>query len=332
MSRIQSTPKAGKLRRRKVSRGADSRGTSLSRMLGWVVLTVVIAVGGALTMSVCEGRVLTGRTGAAPQRMELTISPKPDWMPDALADHISTSLLPRGVSYYSKDLTDRVWARAIPNAWVRRVHRVSKHLNPDAGRAIVEVQAEFRMPVAMVKCESIYAYLDEEGYRLPASQVPQWAAWRRGDPDNREYYLARELVPADMVVSRIHYMVVEGARHKPPGVGDRWTGDDIAAGLDLVKLVAPKPYAYQITEIDVRNFVGRIDPDQPHLRMWAQFGRSNPTDIRFGRFPRPDGDYVVSPERKLSYLDQYAQDHGGSLAGADRHIDLRYDQLHVSIN
>ena len=41
---------------------------------------------------------------------------------------------------------------------------------------------------------------------------------------------------------------------------------------------------------------------------------------------------MVSPERKISYLDQYAEDHGGNLAGVNRYIDLRYDELHVSLD
>ena len=44
------------------------------------------------------------------------------------------------------------------------------------------------------------------------------------------------------------------------------------------------------------------------------------------------GDYVVSPERKLSYIDQYVARNGGRLAGINTYLDLRYDQLHVSIN
>jgi len=323
--------KTSKSRTYRFPRGAEG-GSPMTRLLGWVVLTVMVAAGGALGLSALEGRVLTGRIGAAPLGMDVSLAPKPDWMPDALARRITSGLLPPGVGYYSKDLTERVRTRALANPWVRRVNRVAKYLDHETRRGVVEVEAEFRMPVAKVKCESMYAYLDEEGYRLPAAQVPTWAAWDRKTPNVRSYYITRDEVPPGMVASRIHYMVIEGAQAQPPEVGRKWPGEDMAAGLALVKLVAPKPYAYQITEIDVRNFDGRIDPDQPHLRMWAQFGRFNPTDIRFGRFPRPDGDYVVSPQRKLSYLDQYAQDHEGFLAGRNRYIDLRYDQLHVSIN
>ncbi len=100
----------------------------------------------------------------------------------------------------------------------------------------------------------------------------------------------------------------------------------------MLRLVHNKPYANQITAIDVRNFAGRISRAEPHLRMYAQVGQGGSTDIRFGRFPLPGGDYVISPERKLSYLDEYAEDHGGQLAGLNRYIDLRYDELHVSIN
>lgn len=307
------------------------RGRRLAGIVGGVGVVLLLAVCGAVGMSLLEGRVLSGQAVDAPVRLRARLSARPDWMPQDLADQIVTTMLPTGASYYDRQLTDNVRSRAMANPWIRKVLRVSKYPSKQPGTATVSLDAEFRMPIAKAEADDGYVYLDAEGYRLPARQVPQWAASADGASSKLAYYIERGDIPAGLVARRIHYIVVQGAEARPPAVGRQWPGDDMAAGLALVCLVATKPYAYQITAVDVRNFGGRIDSHEPQLRLWAQLGRSRPTDIRFGRFPRPDGDYVVSPQRKMSYLDQYVEDHG-RLAGVNRYLDLRYDELRISVN
>ena len=109
--------------------------------------------------------------------------------------------------------------------------------------------------------------------------------------------------------------------------------DDLLAGLRLVQLVGTRPYYAQISLVDVRNHACRITKNEPELRMYAQVGQGKATDIRFGRFPAPGGgDYIISPQRKMSYLDDYVADHQGWLAGRHSYLDLRFDELHVSLN
>jgi len=295
-------------------------------------------------MSFLEGQVLSGRAAEAPMAVHAVLSPRPDWMPQTVARQIEASLLPEGANYYDKHLADAVRDRALANPWVRRVMRVTKYpgdhgtAKPNApglerhpGIATIEIEAEFRMPIAKAPAESGYAYLDAEGYRLPALQVAQWAGAPAADPSHMAYYVARTDIPRGAAARRIHYIEVQGAEAPPPAVGKQWPGQDVAAGLTLVCLVAPKPYAYQVTVVDVRNFAGRLARGECHLKMLAQIGNSTPTEIRFGRFPRPEGDYVVSPERAMSYLDEYVRTHG-CLAGLNKYLDLRYDELHVSVN
>ena len=56
------------------------------------------------------------------------------------------------------------------------------------------------------------------------------------------------------------------------------------------------------------------------------------TDVRFGRLPGCAIDCIVSPRRKIWYLDDYAANHNGRIAGINSYLDLRYDNLHVSLN
>ena len=94
----------------------------------------------------------------------------------------------------------------------------------------------------------------------------------------------------------------------------------------LLKLLLAKPYVNQVAEIDIRNHAGRVDRNDPHIRIKARLNGEQETDIRFGRFCDPRGDWEVSAERKLQYLDRFYADHG-RLAGAAIYIDLRYDHL-----
>jgi len=307
-------------------------GPGWNRPAAWLMVVLFLAAAGAFGLTFMEGRVLSGRTGGQPSRLEVGLRSPPAWMPESLVSRIAAAVLPPGARYYDPELAEKVRRVAQMHPWIKRVVRVEKYPTDNPSVAAVDIEAVFRMPVAKVRAERGLAYVDAEGYRLPAEQVPLWAEARCAEDGRRRYYLDPQGAAAGTELSAVHYMMIEGVAAPAPAVGEKWPGEDIAAGLKLVELVSNRPYAYQITAVDVSNFGGRLDPAEPHLRMWAQVGRLRPTCIKFGRLPRPDGDYVVSPRRKLSYLDQYAADHDGQLAGLCRYIDLRYDHLHVSIN
>jgi hypothetical protein len=54
------------------------------------------------------------------------------------------------------------------------------------------------------------------------------------------------------------------------------------------------------------------------------------TEILFGQFPGLEAPSEIPSDRKMLYLDHYAKSHGGLLAGKNRQLDLRYDDLHIS--
>ena len=309
-----------------------------TRPLMWAGLTVLLGGVAVGALHVLEGRVLAGRTASVPAETRIKLAARPNWMPESIAAQIAATFLPPSAKYYDKDLPDDVRRRAAANPWVRRVIRVEKYLADPAKHprvAIVEVEADFRMPVARVPAAPSFACVDAEGVRLPSEQVPKWASTSRARPGGTPqttFYLTRDESPPGRALSRVHYVVVDGVTAPPPPLGQRWEGDDLAAGLRLVALISSKPYAWQITAVDVRNYGGRESQSEPHLRMYAQTGRTRRTDLRFGRFRAPEGDYNVRQGDKMSYLDEYVADHNGQLAGVNRYLDLRYDELHVSID
>ncbi len=265
----------------------------------------------------------------------------PTWMPARTANEIVATFDVAGMTFDDDNLADIVRRRAENNPWVARVMEVTRQLTEETGAGVVTVHCEFRRPVAKLMLSSDVsvidrntAYLDAGGVRLPAWQAAKYEAWVRPTAEAQARWMPfvwRENVPSGATVRTIHYPSIRGARGNAPTEGERWTDGDVAAGLRLVALLADRAYADQITVMDVRNYDGRISPNEPHLRMWAQVGQGRPTDIRFGRFPSSDEDYVVTPQRKVSYLDQYVQQNAGRLAGLHRYVDLRYDQGYASL-
>jgi hypothetical protein len=97
--------------------------------------------------------------------------------------------------------------------------------------------------------------------------------------------------------------------------------------LRLATLLRGRSYYRQIATIDVRNHGQRIGTAYPQIKMLARRPRGPATEIIFGRFPHPQGDYNVPTRRKLAYLDRLAADHGGSLTALAESVDLRTDDL-----
>ena len=307
----------------------------LGRTLARLVLSVGAIIAAAVGMRALGHHVLKlEAASSAPLRVRLVDCPV--WMPKSLAADISRGLIPAGASASQPDLTERVYARAMASPWIKSVGRVRKRPTADPRVAAVEVLAGYHRVVARVQVGRGYAYVSDAGVRLPAHEVPKYEAITSPHPDappRGESYIRKSDIPSGVWARPVHYILICGVTGAAPPVGKAWHGADLADGVRLENLVNSRKYARQILVVDLRNHNGRIDSNAPHLRMYAQTTRGRSTDIRFGQFPIPGGgDYVVSPQRKLSYIDQYVARNGGRLAGINAYIDLRYDQLHVSIN
>ena len=310
---------------------------SVTNIALWAGAAVVLAGVAVFGMRALQQRVLANRYQGARGQVRISLARKPAWMPDSLAARIAADLTPPEASLADSELAPRVYELAVANPWVMRVDRVQIQPQPDGG-GVVRAELAYRRPVARVRIDLQYVYVDAAGHRLPMSQVPMYVITQRdgGGKMVRQFsYLSWGEVPAAWrpYARRIHYAVIDGVAAPPPSQGQLWASDDLHAGLQLVQLTYGRPYHCQISLIDVRNHRGRISTNQPELRMYAQVGRGRATDIRFGRFPAPTGgDYVISPQRKLSYLDEYVAARDGRLAGLNDYLDLRFEQLHVSVN
>lgn len=255
----------------------------------------------------------------------------PEWMPATTAKSIAQSVQPDGGDLNDWKLTERAYEAAAANPWIRRVVRVEKRITDDPRIGVLEIHAEYRKPFARVSLKDgrSYAYVSDDACRLP-DEVPQFVAWIPGFDGHvgrKVYFLNEQEVPPSLSAVGVHYVIIKGVAGQMPPVGRRWEGEDIVEGLRLVALVWSRPYANQVAEVDVRNVGWRASGREPQLRLVARKANGPETIVLFGRFPDPEGDWVVPPERKLHNLDLYVRNNHGTLAGLVSRIDIQGDNL-----
>ncbi|HUS48003.1 MAG TPA: hypothetical protein VM098_07785 [Phycisphaerae bacterium] len=309
--------------------GVDAeRRSSFARKCGIVLAWFAVIACCAWGMAALEQRV-----SVHPQRKGVAVRVRlcgvPEWMPAELAGTIAESILPESADLNDWGLTEQAFSRAAANPWIRKVCRVEKRLTEDPRVGVLEVHAEYRKPAALVRLKGgSYAYVSDDAHRLP-DEVPQWVAKLPagpGKPENIAYFLRESDVPPGIRCVGVHYVVIDGVAHDPPEPGHRWGSDDILDGLKLIAILWDRPSIIrQVKSVDVRNFSWRASKYEPQLRLIAQRGDEPETVILFGRFPNPEGDYVVPTERKLCNLDLYMTNHRGTLGGLARKIDLQTD-------
>jgi hypothetical protein len=81
---------------------------------------------------------------------------------------------------------------------------------------------------------------------------------------------------------------------RPAQVGERWDGTDVAAGLQLVKLLEGREWTHQVAEVDVSSYAD----DETLWLVTDKGGR-----ILWGRAPGDERGREVPASQKLSYLD-----------------------------
>ncbi|MGC9454346.1 MAG: hypothetical protein ACP5HU_05730 [Phycisphaerae bacterium] len=305
----------------------DERRGRLLRFCAWAFAIVAVVAGGAWGLKRLEQRVIA-RSTQADVKLAVRLAGRPGWMPTSVLERIAADMVADCGGYHQRDLTTNVYENALSEPWIRSVTRVRKYRS-DAGKlGVVEVEADYRRPIARAGSNGRYHYVDAEGVRLPDSEVPKYMMESNG---RREYFTGPAAMTTGAQPRRLHYIVIElHSEFDPsaPAVGQAWNSEALAEGLKLVGRVLDEPYADEITVVDVRNYRCREVSNEPELTMYAQTGRERHTRILFGRFPEPGGDFVIPPERKFTYLDSFYAENG-RLTGLARELDLRHDHLLV---
>jgi hypothetical protein len=236
----------------------------------------------------------------------IVLKNRPEWMGDYLAQQIVRSVRPTGMhSATDKQVLEETYAALQANPWVSDVNHVRRVYGEQPGDTI-EIDCEFRAPVALVKWGIYYWLVDGNGVKLP------------------EQYTA-DLVPKVVLDRnrRTAIRIIEGIGTPPPETGHRWPGDDLVAALDMIKLLFGRPYANDIVKIDVTNFAGRVDVREAQVVLVTIWD----TQVRWGRPVNAKDFFIEAPvARKLQDLqDVYAR--FGRVDAKQPWIDIRFDKI-----
>jgi len=239
--------------------------------------------------------------------LRIALVNKPVWMSDYLAQQIAETIPKNSGSAFDHDLLVRTVARLKKNPWISEVKQVRRVYGEKPGDTL-EVDCDYRAPIALVKWGQAYWLVDNDGYLLPEKYT---------DANLDKIVVGRD--------NRTTIRVIEGVRQPPPEAGRRWAGADLAAGLDLVKLFYGKLFLDEVTGVDVTNYGGRIRRSDPQLVLDTRYG----TQVWWGR-PLNTKDFFVevSAARKLEILRAVVQKDGRIDANRS-YLDVRYDNLLV---
>jgi hypothetical protein len=268
-------------------------------------VTVAALVVVVLSASVFGMKRYVERDVALPKAPPVVVlKNRPAWMTDFLAQQIAASVRPAGLhsAFDHQMLVDRV-AMLKTNPWIRNVRQVKRVYGKKAADTL-EIDCDYRAPIALVKWQRDYWLVDADGVKLPekfaAADVPKIVIGKDGHTNIR---------------------IVDGVQRPPPQPGRPWGGEDLIAGLEMVRRLYGLPYADQIVKVTVANFGGRVDYREAQLVLGTKFGK----EIRWGA-PIGAKSFEVRPEQKFEYLRRVYEEFGRADAGQEW-IDIRYDKI-----
>jgi hypothetical protein len=271
------------------------------------LLGVVIFVGGLVYLVVVTKNYVEQEVSGPVGPLRVALVNKPVWMSDYLAEQIAATVPKNSSSAFDHDLLVQTADKLRKNPWVSEVRQVRRVYGEQPGDTL-EVDCEFRAPIALVKWKEFYWLVDNDGYVLPEQFT---------DENLDKITIGRD--------GRTSIRVIQGVRQAPPESGKKWAGGDLAAGLDLVKLFYGKLYLDEVTAVDVSNFGGRVKRADPQLVLDTRYG----SQIWWGR-PLNTKDFFVEvpAARKLEILKAVVQQHG-RIDANQAYVDVRYDDFLV---
>jgi hypothetical protein len=282
----------------------------LRRALAHLGAAVVVLLAGGVAFALVERHV--EKDLAFPSKPPgIVLKARPAWMSDLVAQQIATQVAPRGAhSAFDHDMLVEITRMLKTNPWIMNVRSVRRVYGNAPGDTL-ELDCDFRTPAALVRTGSVYYLIDRNGVRLPEQYAPSEVERVVTTPNGH-----------------VNILVIEGvARPAPANAGQKWTGEDLRAGLDMAALLLDpmnQPFTHEIRKINVENFNGRRDAREAQLVLTTQYG----TQIRWGRPIKATDRFIeVDPGRKLDYLRRVVQEYGRVDANQPLGIDIRYDKV-----
>lgn len=237
----------------------------------------------------------------------LVLKNRPAWMSDFLAEQIIRSTRPIGAhSSFDHQLLVDVSHMMQSSPWVRSVREIRRAYTARPGDTI-EVDCDFRAPIALVKWKDYYWLVDQDGYKLPEQFTADQIERVMIDPTGKR-----------------QIRVIEGVATAPVQTGRKWPGEDLAAGLKLAMSIGSQPWSNSIVTIDVSNFAGRVDPREAQLSLLTNLH----TQIKWGQPLGASKSFFVEvpDQRKFQMLTQVQKEYG-RVDGGRPWIDIRFDRI-----
>jgi hypothetical protein len=272
----------------------------------WVALHFlgIIAAGVGIYFLVQQARKYVETDVSPPGgAIHVVLLHRPGWMTDSLASEIAAVVPRTDHGIFDPNLLPTTVNKLKSCPWVRNVNSVRRSYGTEPGNMLL-VDCDYRVPIAVVEWKNSYWLIDNDGTKLSeefsAAQLPNLV----NGPDGS-----------------VNIRIIRGVEKAPPTAGRQWMGNDLIAGLDLVKLFYGKNYLNDVDTIDVSNFGGRLDRGSPQLTLQTKFG----TSIWWGR-PVNAKDYFkeIPTLRKLQTL-KLAVAKLGRIDAGRSYFDIRYE-------
>jgi len=259
--------------------------------LAWAAATAVLCAGFAqLTMFLPD---LARRPEYRLAIDQIRVTQLPHWVPADLVEQVVTRAnLPREVSVLDDELLRDIAEAFALHPWVEQVVSVRKRFPP-----AIEVEVEYRRPVAMVESRRGTYPIDKHGVVLPGQDFS--------------------------VAATRQYPLVTGARSTPQGApGTEWGDPIITDAAAIADALGPHWKKLALLRIECPASPARDDSLDDGVYQIAALGGSR---IIWGQPPGSNHPAELDAETKIQRLLEYAQrfgafgpDHGPFL------IDIRH--------
>lgn len=281
--------------------------SKVNRRRRWLV-AFIAAISLSLGVAAIAGlrSVVEKRYARPPTAPRVVLVDQPAWMSQELMEQIVDTARPVGVhSVFDRQLLMDTAQALAASPWIKQVRQVRRTYVNGPGDTL-EVDCIYRVPTALVQWQSYYWLVDGDGVKLPAMYSSQQLPRAMAGPDGE-----------------LTLRVIQGVTHTPGRAGKPWIGEDLAAGLEVVKLLSGQPFAEELPIVDVANFNGRRDPQAAQIVLITRYN----TQIRWGRPPSAKDYFVEVPvsQKLQSLADIYQYMH--RVDAGQPWIDVRFDQV-----
>lgn len=263
-----------------------------------------------LGLGIHASRDIADRSTAKPETgIKVELLNAPVWMNDELRQRIVQVATPVSIkSSLDHDQVKEIAQILSAEPWIKKVNRVQRVYGNAPGDTL-QVDCDFRAPVALVQDEGWFWMVDAEGVKLP------------------ERFTKEELskVAIGRGLEKVQLRVVTGVHDQAPQAGEKWTGRDLQAGIELARLFFGKPFMNDVAMIDVSG-VDPISSAAGAPNEVVLHTRYN-TQIRWGSPVQQTGFSVEVPAaQKLATLEKLYTEYGRLDAGRPW-IEIRYDRV-----